>query len=114
MPNLRTPIGQFVDVSTAPLRPRAADELRAYGILPRLRRAAVLDIGTGDGRLAFGAASAGARVVLGVDPDPVALGAARRQARALGSTKVSFREGAAQDLPARTARFDVAILSWTL
>lgn len=114
MPKTRSSVGQFVDVSISRLRPGAADELRAYGILRDLRGATVLDVGTGDGRLAFGAAAAGARVVLGVDPDAAALRAARRQARKLGAANVSFREGAAQDLPARTARFDIAILSWTL
>ncbi len=111
---VRTAVGQFVDVSIAALRPLAADELAAYGILGRLRGASVLDVGTGDGRMAFGAATAGARGVLGIDPDPVAIRSARRGARALGAPNVSFRIGAAQHLPVRAARFDLAILSWTL
>jgi predicted RNA methylase len=89
-------------------------ELAAYGIVRGLRGAAVLDIGCGDGRLAFGALAAGASVVLGVDADEEAIRAARRAARAAGSSGISFRVGAAQDLPAPTERFDVAILSWSL
>ena len=107
-------VGQFIDVSTAARRPLAADELAAYGILEQLRGASVLDIGTGDGRLAFGAARAGARVVVGVDPDPDALRAARQRARKERLSNVSFRLAAAQDLRAFRDRFDIAILSWTL
>ncbi|HYY55579.1 MAG TPA: class I SAM-dependent methyltransferase [Candidatus Dormibacteraeota bacterium] len=107
-------VGQFIDVASAARRPRPRDELAAYGIVRRLRGATVLDIGTGDGRLAFGAASAGAALVVGIDPDPSALRAARRNARALALRNVSFRTGAAQDLPVPRGRFDIAILSWAL
>lgn len=110
----RASVGQFLDVSTAARRPPAEAELAAYGILKQLRDANVLDIGTGDGRLAFGVAAAGARRAVGVDPDPVALRAARRTARGLGAANVSFRLAAAQDLPFRAERFDIAVLSWTL
>jgi ubiquinone/menaquinone biosynthesis C-methylase UbiE len=108
------PVGQFLDVSTAARRPRGVDELRAYGIMRRLRGAAVIDIGCGDGRLAFAAARAGASRVVGVDPDPDALRAARRLARQLSLPNVSFRLGAAQRLPVPKERFDIAILSWAL
>jgi predicted RNA methylase len=107
--------GRFVDVSTAALRPEAAVELAAYGITSAvLRGADVLDIGTGDGRLAFGAAAVGAASVTGVDPDPAALRAARRHARSVGARTVSFRLRMAQELELPSARFDVAILSWAL
>lgn len=103
-----------MDIATAARRPLARDELRAYGIIPRLRGARVLDIGTGDGRIAFGAAHAGAARVVGVDPDPAALRAARSEARRLRLASVSFRIGAAQELPVPRQSFDIAILSWTL
>ncbi len=109
-----TALGRFLDVSTSARRPAALDELRAYRIGARLPGASVLDIGTGDGRLAFGAAEAGAREVVGVDPDQAAIRAARRRARALGRANVSFRVGAAQDLPVASGAFDVALLSWAL
>lgn len=107
-------VGQFVQVTTSALRPAAATELAAYGISRTLRGARAIDIGAGDGRLAFGAAAAGAREVVAVDPDPDALRAGRARARELGVTNVSFRIGAAQDLPVAAGRFDLAILSWTL
>ena len=109
-----TAAGQFVDVSTAAMRPRPAIELTAYGIAAALRGADVLDIGTGDGRLAFGAAAAGAASVTGLDPDPAAVRAARRQARALGRGRTTFRIGSAQELDFPDERFDLATLSWTL
>ena len=109
-----TAAGQFVDVSTAAMRPRPAVELTAYGIAAALRGADVLDIGTGDGRLAFGAAAAGAASVTGLDPDPAAVRAARRQARTLGRRRTTFRLGSAQELDFPDERFDLATLSWTL
>ena len=109
-----TAAGQFVDVSTAAMRPKAAIELTAYGIAAALRGADVLDIGTGDGRLAFGAAAAGAASVTGLDPDPAAVRATRRQARALGRRRTTFRIGSAQALDFPGERFDLATLSWTL
>lgn len=109
-----TAAGRFVNVSTAALRPAAATELEAYGIGAALRGADVLDIGTGDGRLAFGAVAFGAASVTGVDPDPSALVAARRRARTLGRRRTTFRISTAQDLALSRERFDIAILSWTL
>lgn len=93
------------------LRPPAAIELAAYGI--DLRGLRVADIGTGEGRLALGAARDAASVV-GVDPDRGALAQGRREAKRQGLRNITFREGAAQSLRLRDGSFDVVILSWTL
>jgi ribosomal protein L11 methyltransferase len=59
--------------------------LRATLDLSRARSLGrVLDVGTGSGILAFAAARLGAHSVLGVDPDPEALAAARANARLNG------------------------------
>jgi ubiquinone/menaquinone biosynthesis C-methylase UbiE len=73
----------------------------------------VLDVGTGDGRLALGAAPY-AREVQGVDPDSDAIQSAQAKAREHGVANAAFRVGAAQELPYPDGRFDVLILSWTL
>lgn len=106
--------GRIVDPASSAKRPPAAVELREYGLGSRLRGARVLDLGTGDGRLAIGAALAGAREVIGADPDPNALRVARRNARAQDVGAVSFRVAAAQELPFRDERFDLVLLSWVL
>lgn len=106
--------GRIVDPATSAKRPPAEIELREYGLGTRLRGARVLDLGTGDGRLALGAARLGAREVIGADPDPSALRVARRNARSQGAGNVSFRVAAAQDLPFRDERFDLVLLSWVL
>lgn len=110
----KTAAGRFVDVSTAALRPDAEMELAAYGITAALHGADVIDIGTGDGRLALGAVAAGAASVVGVDPDPTALAAGRRRARTLGRGRTSFRLSTAQEIALPRERFDIALLSWTL
>lgn len=71
------------------------------------------DVGTGEGRLALGAARH-ARTVLAVDPDRGALARGRREAKREGILNVTFREGAAQSLRLPAASFDVVIFSWTL
>src|SRR5438128_10971684 len=77
------------------LRPPAEIELAAYGVDLRGKR--VADVGTGEGRLALGAARHAASVVA-IDPDAGALRRGRAEARRLGIRNVSFREGAAQSL----------------
>jgi ubiquinone/menaquinone biosynthesis C-methylase UbiE len=93
------------------LRPPAEIELRAYGI--DLRGLRVADIGSGEGRLALGAAR-DATAVLAVDPDRGALARGRAEAKRQGVSNVKFSEGAAQSLRLRDASFDVVIFSWTL
>jgi len=93
------------------LRPPAEIELAAYGL--DLRGLRVADIGTGEGRLALGAARR-ASSVLAIDPDRSALARGRREAKRLGVRNITFREGAAQSLELRDESFEVVILSWTL
>ena len=95
------------------MRPEAATELRAYGGARLFAGKRVLDIGTGDGRLALGAVG-WAREVVGLDPDPAAIRDARANARRMGARNASFRTGSAQELPFPDGSFDVVILSWTL
>ena len=93
------------------LRPKALDELSAYGPLRMYRGKRVLDVGAGDGRIALGVAEY-AEESIGVDPDGEAI--ARARERAAGLANVRFEVGAAQDLPFPARRFDSVILSWAL
>jgi ubiquinone/menaquinone biosynthesis C-methylase UbiE len=93
------------------LRPPAEIELAAYGV--NLRGLRVADIGSGEGRLALGAAR-DAKSVLAVDPDRGALARGRADAKRQGISNVKFSEGAAQSLRVPAESFDVVIFSWTL
>jgi len=65
----------------------------------------VLDVGTGSGILAIGAAKRGAREVIGVDTDPLAVRAARENADTNGIA-LDARVGSAADVD---GRFDVVL-----
>jgi ubiquinone/menaquinone biosynthesis C-methylase UbiE len=93
--------------------PRAGREIVAFGGPARFRGKHVLDIGTGNGRLAFDVARY-ARHVTGVDPSEGAIEIARRRADAQGLRNVDFRVGSAQELDAIRERYDIAIFSWSL
>lgn len=93
--------------------PRAGREIAAFGGPRRFRGKDVLDIGTGNGRLAFDVARY-AHHVTGVDPSEGAIEVAKRRADALGLHNVDFRVGAAQELDAIRERYDIAIFSWSL
>jgi len=67
----------------------------------------VLDLGCGTGRLAIGAALLGAREVLGVDIDPVAVEVAAEAAKKLGVAERTL--WAAADIGAVVGRFDTAV-----
>ena len=95
------------------LRPRPVDELREWGGQRLVRGKRVLDLGCGDGRFALGVAPV-ARSVVGVDPDPEAISAAKKNARTANARNVRFVVGAAQKLQFPGEVFDVVILSWTL
>lgn len=93
--------------------PRAGREVAALGGAKRFRGRDVIDIGTGNGRLAFDVARF-ARRVLGVDPSEGAIEVARRQADARGIRSVEFRVSSAQRLDGIKDRFDIALFSWSL
>jgi len=65
----------------------------------------VLDVGTGSGILAIGAAKRGAREVVGVDTDPVAVRAAKENAES-NSVALDARIGSAADV---AGSFDVVL-----
>jgi SAM-dependent methyltransferase len=69
------------------------------------RRARVLDLGCGTGRLALGLAAAG-HSVTGIDPSSAALAAAKAKA---GAAIVTWIHGTAESAP--SAAFDVAIMT---
>jgi SAM-dependent methyltransferase len=79
------------------------DRLRA--LVPGGR---LLDLGCGEGRHSLAAARAGFRVV-GVDYEPLALHRARRTARAVGLTGITFRQADALHLPFPAGSFDVVL-----
>ena len=93
--------------------PSAGREVEAFGGAARFRGREVLDIGTGNGRLAFDVARYAKRVV-GLDPSEGAIEVAQRRADALGVRNVEFRVGSAQTLDLGRERFDIAIFSWSL
>lgn len=93
--------------------PKAGREIRAFGGPARFRGKDVLDIGTGNGRLAFDAARYARRVV-GIDPSEEAVRIAQAKIERSGLTNIAFRVGSAQKLDIGRERFDVAIFSWSL
>jgi SAM-dependent methyltransferase len=76
------------------------------------KRHALIDLGTGPGVLALGFAPYVGRVV-GVDPEPTMLAAARAAAARAG-TGIAFIEGRAEDLPADIGGFDVVTIGRAL
>jgi len=105
-----TPQGRFVIVTR---HPRSGREIEAFGGARRFRGKSVIDIGTGVGRLAFDVARY-ARRVLGVDPHEDALALAWERCHRERRTNVEFRFADARTLEIGRARFDRAILSWSL
>ena len=72
------------------------------------RQQSLIDLGTGPGLLALGFAAYAGRVV-GVDPEPNMLTAARAAAARAG-VDVTFVEGRAEDLPDTIGSFDVVTI----
>jgi ubiquinone/menaquinone biosynthesis C-methylase UbiE len=73
---------------------------------------ALIDLGTGPGLLALGFAPYVGRVV-GVDPEPAMIAAARRAA-ARASTPLTLIEGKAEALPADVGSFDIVTIGRAL
>jgi SAM-dependent methyltransferase len=73
---------------------------------------ALIDLGTGPGLLALGFAPYVGRVV-GVDPEPAMLAAAR-QAAARAGQALTLIEGKAEELPADIGRFDIVTIGRAL
>lgn len=95
------------------VRPSDDLELRRLRALPFFRDKDVLDIGTGNGRLAWLIAPL-ARSIVGLDPDPAGIAEARREARRRGLRNVRFEVSAGQELRVDTERYDTALFSWSL
>jgi SAM-dependent methyltransferase len=76
------------------------------------RQHSLIDLGTGPGLLALGFAPYVGRVV-GVDPEPAMLDAAR-QAAARASCALDLIEGKAEDLPADIGPFDIVTIGRAL
>ena len=95
------------------VRPSDDIELRALHADRYVRGRDVLDIGTGNGRLAWLIAPV-ARSVVGLDPDSEGIREATREARRRGLRNVHFKVSTAQDLGVGRERFDTALFSWSL
>lgn len=93
--------------------PRTGREILAFGGAGRFKGRDVLDIGTGNGRLAFDVAPHARRVV-GVDPSEGGIRVARETAERRGLRNIEFRVGDAAALDVGRERFDIAIFSWSL
>jgi SAM-dependent methyltransferase len=93
--------------------PYSAEFFRAVAEKLKLsRQQTLIDLGTGPGPLALGFSSYAGRVV-GVDPEPAMLAAARVSARRAGAD-VTFLEGRAEDLPEDVGSFDVVTIGRAL
>jgi len=87
-----------------------------------IRRAAlqrgqqVLDLGTGTGSVAVGAASAvmPGGTVTAMDISPEMLRLARQRAASMGLSNITFLEGRAEEIPTPSGRFDAVLASLSL
>ena len=108
------PIGDIGRVGCpSTVRPADDIELRRLRADAFFRHKDVLDIGTGNGRLAWLIAPL-ARSVVGLDPDPEGIREARREARRRRLGNVRFVLSAGQELRVGSERFDTALFSWSL
>lgn len=94
------------------LDPEGAESAALVAAAP-FNQARVLEVGSGDGRLAFRYAMVSASVV-GIDPDATQLALARGACPATLRRRVSFVQATAWALPFPAATFDIAVLAWSL
>ncbi|HCG00064.1 MAG TPA: hypothetical protein DEV93_05920 [Chloroflexi bacterium] len=73
----------------------------------------IVEVGCGDGRMTWRYAES-ARSVLAVDPDEASIAHAIEQRPETLQSIVTFRAGDVETVGLPEARFDVAILSWSL
>jgi ubiquinone/menaquinone biosynthesis C-methylase UbiE len=97
-----------------------ASELDPEGVESRallqaadFNNARVLEVGAGDGRLAFRYANASAFVV-GIEPQAKELASALEACPSHLQQRVSFLQATALALPFRNESFDIAVLAWSL
>ena len=89
------------------------NEIRALRQVTDWRGKAVLEIGSGDGRLTRRLTRLGARV-LGIDSDPTLVRAARRAFAGRTSGRVRFQVGTAEELKFPASSFDIVVFAWSL
>jgi len=94
------------------LDPDGAESAALLDAAP-FNQARVLEVGSGDGRLAFRYAMVSASVV-GIEPHAAQLTLARRACPASLRRYVNFVQATALALPFRSATFDIAVLAWSL
>ena len=89
------------------------EESRALLQATDFNNARVLEVGSGDGRLAFRYANASAFVV-GIEPQQKDLATAVEACPLHLRQRVSFLQATALALPFRNESFDIAVLAWSL
>ncbi len=99
--------GQAFGTGLHPTTRLCLEGVERLGDAGLLEGACVLDVGCGSGILALAAAGFGARHVLGLDTDPLAVEATQRNARRNGcASRVKARQGS---LPAPDGPYDVVL-----
>ena len=88
-------------------------ESRALLQAADFNNARVLEVGSGDGRLAFRYANASAYVV-GIETQAKELSSALEACPSHLRQRVSFLQATALALPFRNGSFDIAVLAWSL